>query len=65
MTRKDYELIASALRSSRLHLPSNDERQAGAKDQWETTVEEVADDLERENPRFDRNKFLTACGLEA
>lgn len=64
MTRKDYELIARALRSSRLHLPAMDPQyRVGAKDQWETTVEEVADELERENPRFDRNKFLIACGM--
>ena len=64
MTRKDYVLIASALRSSRLHLPAMDPQcRAGAKDQWEMTVEKIADDLERDNPRFDRGIFLTACGM--
>jgi hypothetical protein len=64
MTRKDYVLLAKALRASRLHLPALDPMaRAGAKDQWETTVEEIADELEQDNPAFNRDTFLTVAGM--
>jgi hypothetical protein len=56
MTRKDYELIAMILRLSR--APHNDT----------ATVEEIAysfaDNLGVTNPRFNRETFLTACGVK-
>lgn len=58
MTRKDYELIAEALEGAlpkyRLHdLP---------KDVWLDCVEAIADALWANNQRFDRGRFLIACG---
>ena len=62
MTRKDYELIARELREGmRSHRVSH---QA---ERW--TYHEIAlrlaDALAAENPRFDRDKFILACGWPA
>lgn len=50
MTRKDYVLIAAALREAR-------------------TVAEaarlLADQLAQDNPRFDRERFLKAAGVQS
>jgi hypothetical protein len=62
MTRKDYKLIAEVLNR--------------ATKNWEEFQEEnpsvviagisamLATQLAQENPRFDRSKFLTACGVK-
>lgn len=62
MTRKDYQLIARALKQ--------------ASENWEGFDEEnpqvvitaisayLARELAQDNPRFDRTRFLEACGLE-
>jgi len=59
MTRKDYELIARALKISGLNWED------GATP--ETVIREVAGQLAytlaQDNPRFDRARFLTACGV--
>ena len=52
MTRKDYELIAKALRCARDNGNN-----------WSTAVMEIADALRGENPRFDKSKFYDACGF--
>lgn len=58
MTRKDYQLIAGALKDA-----------LGAVDHPERTgailaAQELAHRLEGENPRFNRKLFLDACGLD-
>jgi hypothetical protein len=58
MTRKDYELIAGVLDNC-----SPDTRHEQAIRQHRTTVHEMAVSLAADNPRFDRAKFLKACGL--
>jgi hypothetical protein len=61
MTRKDYVLIADAIKNSR--------------DNWEgftPEAQEAIDGLARslasklagDNPRFNRETFLTACGVK-
>lgn len=62
MTRKDYQLIAKAIKR--------------ASENWEGFEEEcpavviagisaiLAVHLEQENPRFDRARFLEACGVK-
>lgn len=52
MTRKHFEAIASIIDSQRV---------AGQAAVWNLTIA-LADYFQRENPRFDRNAFLTACG---
>ncbi len=62
MTRQDFEFIADALRRARecveryapgLQLLQYDE----------LFLPSVADDLAKANPRFDRARFLKACGV--
>ena len=61
MTKKDYELIASVLFDT---MPEKDmyhflER----KIMWETNCRCLASAFEMENSRFNRQKFLKACGI--
>jgi hypothetical protein len=71
MTRKDYVLIAETLRNDAAHLNHgkhyNDMAawERGAFDQWNTTVLAISGALASENPRFDRSRFLAACGVWA
>ena len=64
MTKQDYELIANAIwRASPTALAPADLpilRQA-----WASTAHHVADALAAQNPRFDKARFLTACGVSA
>lgn len=66
MTRKDYKRLAEELKIELNHLDStlatNDAEsiQRGA---FEIAVRCMCDAMKRENPRFDRDKFLLAVGL--
>lgn len=57
MTKKDYELIASVL-----YCKTEDDNRDLTTNV--TIILELADALQAENPRFDRDKFLTACGIQ-
>jgi hypothetical protein len=59
MSKKDYVLIASAISESRVFAGSDD------KNGITLATFSIADKLQRENPRFDRGRFLTACGVES
>ena len=62
MTKKDYVLIARAINFTRFELRqhlSNKEMGAGV----DRVVEELVKELQNENPRFNRSKFIEACGL--
>jgi hypothetical protein len=59
MTRKDYVLLAEALASVRPSV--HDTRQS---DVHMRDCRAVAEALARENERFDRARFLKACGIE-
>jgi hypothetical protein len=61
MTRKDYELIAGAIANLR-----GQQLDGGALTNPPTLREvasELATELATTNPRFDRARFLTACGV--
>lgn len=60
MTRKDYLLIAEAIQSARLTTKPGDANAAA-----DIVAVEFARLLAADNPRFDRERFLTACGVEA
>ena len=65
MTRQDFELIATTLRNA---LGDAEYPQAHAAQSWrgvEATAYKFADTLDRHNVRFDKARFLRACGLEA
>jgi hypothetical protein len=59
MTRKDFELIASILESSK-PSPKNGPEQL---EQWQWTCECFGARLSCSNANFDRARFLRACGL--
>jgi hypothetical protein len=56
MTRKDYELIASILRDSLDNIVDDMAHEA--------LSDVFAEELENTNPRFNRERFLRACGVE-
>lgn len=62
MTKKDYVLIARTLNDNRpLHgKPNNPDLFL-----YNRLAADFADALAAQNPRFDRARFLTACGVES
>lgn len=63
MTRKDYQVIAQALKAAK---PVNTERASVTVkvcevSVWESTVRSVAQALAKDNGRFDMQRFLEAC----
>jgi urease gamma subunit len=61
MTRKDYELIADAISGTIAEYARQGEDVA---DVMRELAENLATELETDNPRFDREKFRKACGVE-
>jgi hypothetical protein len=55
MTRKDYVMIAQVISESQGLTRS---------DIIDTVAERLADALAIDNPRFDRARFLAACGVK-
>lgn len=69
MTRRDYVLIAAILGQTKpaegTGATSRDAWQdAGAFGAWLAVCRKFAACLALENPRFDRARFLRACGVE-
>lgn len=58
MTKKDYELIANTL------LTCRDNAQGINTVTYQKICESFSYRLRDENPKFDRTKFLTACGIQ-
>ena len=75
MTRKDYVMIAETIRE----LLGDIERESGPMAVCDRTralmagehlgvrhvAKRLADQLRQDNPRFDRTRFIEACGLTA
>ena len=64
MTRKHFEALAAAIQAQAAtarHWPEQ-ERQA-ALDSIGGIADAIADIAEKDNPRFARGRFLTACGI--
>jgi hypothetical protein len=62
MTRKDFELIAAAVKATRLsYAPHWDPNLFRACDDH---AKRLADALATTNAHFDRARFLTACGVK-
>lgn len=57
--RRHYEAIAAELKLARTLAPLGEEDTADA------LSCQFADMLARDNPRFDRARFLRACGVDA
>ena len=60
MTRKDYELIAKAIKRSVEGVPSK----KGDMVLIRHTVNCIAEEMSIDNPKFNKEKFLAACGLD-
>lgn len=59
MTKKDYELIASVLKHKQVFYILK----MGSY-YYDQLCKDFADTLASKNPRFDKDKFLKACGVE-
>lgn len=59
MTRKDYELIAGAIRDT---LSLNDDHGVAANAIYEVALR-LKHRLRSTNPRFEVARFMTACGF--
>ena len=60
MTRKDYVAIAAALKTA-----GNEYWNADLLLLFAGTCERIADVMAQDNPRFDRARFLQACGVQS
>jgi hypothetical protein len=63
MTKKDFELIAAALWRSKPLAILNPKADAVRQSVYEMCARNLADALATTNPRFDRARFLQACGV--
>lgn len=59
MTKKDYELIARNIAQVQREFRGVEDGINAIRD----VAVFIASDLERDNPRFDRERFLNACGI--
>jgi hypothetical protein len=59
MTRKDYELVAASIKTV-VDVTYDDK----AKITLREVAMQIAYGLTRTNERFDRNRFLKACGID-
>lgn len=63
MTRRDYVLLAAALAAAARNLKDAGITDHSAHVAWCDCAASVADALAKDNPRFDRERFLTAAGV--
>ena len=63
MTRKDYVLIAAQVRDMLLFEMQTQAYLDGAKAAHNSIAYRLAGALGQTNPRFDRERFLKACGV--
>ena len=66
MTRKDYVAIAACIKGTRgfvgaFELPID----RAARNAVDLCAKELADHMAADNPRFDRARFLKACGVQS
>lgn len=63
MTKKDYVLIATSIWRSGYIPDKNKVRQQAKEGMRRLIAIDLATSLKGENPRFDRVKFMEACGF--
>ena len=61
MTRKDYILIAKTMLGIRDQIQVVEDPADSAYLWWRVTVNALADALQTDNERFDRDRFKAAC----
>jgi hypothetical protein len=72
MTRKDYEMIAEAIKDAAAYYTVDQVNMSrsvsdciGAGKGIELAATYIADGLAQDNPSFDRKRFMVACGFSA
>jgi hypothetical protein len=63
MTRKHYEMIARAIRRTVDTFGDGSDSDSMALGAVRATAERIADELRMDNSRFDRARFMAACGF--
>jgi hypothetical protein len=63
MSRKDYELIAAALKSARVPSTLGNQNKAIYHNGVDNAVAFIAQALAKDNPRFDGARFRAAAGV--
>lgn len=67
LTRKDFNALAARLLDERPcdlgAYPFKDAATRAQYDQWGTTTLAIVEWLATTNPRFDRARFIAACGM--
>ena len=63
MTRKDYVLISKTINHHLANMGMSGKATSKEFEAVGAIAHKLARELERENPRFDRDKFLDACGV--
>lgn len=65
LTRKDFKAVAEIIKGS---LPQDKTSQndylCGKRDALWWAADDLADYFATQNPRFDRDRFMRACGLD-
>lgn len=64
MTRKDYVLLAEALKYAKPDYVPDSLTNLARREQWERDCTKIAAALRGENPRFDNERFAKACGID-
>lgn len=62
LTRKDFKAVAEIIKEN-----THERLSIGGKAVWlskQHTCRDLANYFTTQNPRFDRERFMTACGLE-
>lgn len=63
MQKRHFEMIARTIKA-RMDQGNSAPAMAWRKAALEEIARDFADELEQQNDRFDRDRFLTACGVE-
>lgn len=63
MTKKDYELIAMSIWRSGFIIDKNKVRQQAKQDIRRLIMNDLIAGLKNDNPNFDADKFMKACGI--
>ena len=66
LTKKDFKAVAEIIKNSHRAFEDIDSSfyAGGRFDGAEIIADKMADYFATQNPRFDRNQFMQACGLE-
>lgn len=67
MTKRDYVAIAQAFLAARADITGKEPEECHTDmlDGTSLAAEHIADVMQRDNPRFDKARFLKACGIQS